>query len=106
MGNYVCQRAIHPGELLKDEVESRGLIQKSLAEQMGIPYTALNDILNSRRSLTATTAMLFEAAMGLSAGLLMRMQLDYNMQVARMDKKFAARLEAVRESALRTSAAI
>ena len=64
MGNYVCQRAIHPGELLKDEVESRGLIQKSLAEQMGIPYTALNDILNSRRSLTATTAMLFEAAMG------------------------------------------
>ena len=62
MGNYVCQRAIHPGELLKDEVESRGLIQKSLAEQMGIPYTALNDILNSRRSLTATTAMLFEAA--------------------------------------------
>ena len=103
MGNYVCQRAIHPGELLKDEVESRGLIQKSLAEQMGIPYTALND---SRRSLTATTAMLFEAAMGVSAGLLMRMQLDYNMQVARMDKKFAARLEAVRESALRTSAAI
>ena len=51
MGNYVCQRAIHPGELLKDEVESRGLIQKSLAEQMGIPYTALNDILNSRLSL-------------------------------------------------------
>ena len=50
--------------------------------------------------------MLFEAAMGVSAGLLMRMQLDYNMQVARMDKKFAARLEAVRESALRTSAAI
>ena len=106
MGNYVCQRAIHPGELLKDEVESRGLIQKSLAEQMGIPYTALNDILNSRRSLTATTAMLFEAAMGVSAGLLMRMQLDYNMQVARMDKKFAARLEDVRESASRTSAAI
>ena len=106
MENYVCQRAIHPGELLKDEVESRGLIQKSLAEQMGIPYTALNDILNSRRSLTATTAMLFEAAMGVSAGLLMRMQLDYNMQVARMDKKFAARLAAVRESASRTSAAI
>ena len=106
MENYVCQRAIHPGELLKDEVECRGLIQKSLAEQMGIPYTALNDILNSRRPLTATTAMLFEAAMGVSAGLLMRMQLDYNMQVARMDKKFAAHLEAVRESALRTSAAI
>lgn len=96
MGNYVCQRAIHPGELLKEEVEERGLMQKTLAEQMGIPYTALNDILNCRRPVTATTAMLFEAAMGVSSGLLMRMQLDYNMQVARADEKFAARLEAVR----------
>ena len=86
----------HPGELLKEEVDERGLMQKTLAEQMGIPYTALNDILNCRRPVTATTAMLFEAAMGVSAELLMNMQLKYNMQVAREDKKFAARLEAVR----------
>lgn len=106
MGNYTCQRPIHPGELLKEEVDERGLMQKTLAEQMGIPYTALNDILNCRRPVTATTAMLFEAAMGVSAGLLMRMQLDYNMQVAREDKKFAARLEAVRKSASCSSAIV
>ena len=29
-----------------------------------------------------STALLFEAALGISAGLLMRMQLDYNMQLA------------------------
>ena len=44
MNNYVCQRPIHPGELLKDEVESRNLSQIKLAEQTGISYKILNDI--------------------------------------------------------------
>jgi plasmid maintenance system antidote protein VapI len=56
---------------------------------MGIPYTALNDILNQRRPLTANTAMLFEAAMGVNTDLLMRMQLKYNMQIVRQDKSLA-----------------
>lgn len=87
----------HPGELLKEEIEYRGLSQKKLAGQMGISYTALNDILNERRPLTATTAMLFEAALGISAGMLMRLQMKYNMQVASEDKSFAKRLEEVRK---------
>jgi len=82
----------HPGELLKEEIEYRKLSQSSLAKQMGVPYTALNDILNQRRPLTANTALLFEAALGINADLLMRMQLKYNMQIARQDKSFANRL--------------
>ncbi len=74
MGKYICQRPIHPGELLKEEVEERKLSQRKLAEGMGISYKVLNDILNCRRPLTAQTAMLFEAALGISASLLMRMQ--------------------------------
>lgn len=27
MGTYTCQRPIHPGELLKEEIESRKLAQ-------------------------------------------------------------------------------
>ena len=82
----------HPGELLKEEVEYRKISQNSLAKQMGVPYTALNDILNERRPLTANTALLFEAALGINADLLMRMQLKYNMQIVRQDKSFACRL--------------
>ncbi|HJH64868.1 MAG TPA: HigA family addiction module antitoxin [Bacteroides mediterraneensis] len=74
MEKYICQRPIHPGELLKEEVEERKLSQRKLAEGMGISYKVLNDILNCRRPLTAQTAMLFEAALGISASLLMRMQ--------------------------------
>ena len=61
MGKYICQRPIHPGELLKEETEERKLSQRRLAEQMGISYKVLNDILNCRRPITTQTAMLFEA---------------------------------------------
>ncbi|MDR1632154.1 MAG: HigA family addiction module antidote protein [Dysgonamonadaceae bacterium] len=87
----------HPGELLKEEIEYRKLSQSSLAKQMGVPYTALNDMLNKRRPLTANTAMLFEAALGISADLLMRMQLKYNMQIVRQDKTLANRLAEIRK---------
>lgn len=99
MGNYICQRPIHPGELLKEELEYRNLSQVRLAEQTGISYKILNDILNCRRPLTTNTALVFEAALGISAGLLMRMQLDYNMQTAKQDKTFAKRLENIRKFA-------
>ena len=72
MGKYICQRPIHPGELLKEETEERKLSQRRLAEQMGISYKVLNDILNCRRPITTQTAMLFEAALGISASLLMQ----------------------------------
>ena len=54
----------HPGEILKEEIECRGISQCKLAEQMGIAYSALNEILNGRRPLTEKTALLFEAALG------------------------------------------
>ena len=94
MGKYTCQRPIHPGELLKEEIESRRLPQTQLAAQTGISYKVLNDILNCRRPLTTSTAMLLEAALGL-----MRMQLDYNMQQATCDKSFMERLAKVRKFA-------
>ena len=89
----------HPGELLKEEIEYRKLSQSSLAKQMGIPYTALNDILNKRRPLTAKTAMLFEAVLGINADLLMRMQLKYNMQIIRQDKTLAEHIAKVKQMA-------
>lgn len=99
MGTYTCQRPIHPGELLKEDIESRKLPQTRLAEQTGISYKSLNDILNCRRPLTTATAMLFEAALGISARLLMRMQLDYNMRQIISDKSFMKRLKQVQKYA-------
>ena len=81
MKHHVCARPIHPGELLKEEIEYRGIRQAQLAKQMGVSPTLLNDILNERRALTPTTALLFEAALGVSSDLLMGMQTDYAMRL-------------------------
>lgn len=89
----------HPGEILKDEIEYRGISQRKLAAQMGISYTVLNEILNARRPLTANTALLVEAALGIEADTLMRIQTKYNIQTARKDKTFSERLAKIRQAA-------
>jgi len=88
---------VHPGELIKDEIESRGLTQKSLANQMGVSYTVFNEILNGKRPVTTKYALLLEAALGIPADLWVRLQCDYDMQVARSDKSFVKRLENIRK---------
>ena len=90
----------HPGEVLKDEIEYRKISQSRLAKQMGMSYKILNDILNERRPITVTTAMMFEAALDIPADSLMRLQLKYNMQEAQRDNKFLSRLAEIRKMAL------
>jgi len=42
----------HPGEILKDEIEYRGISQRKLAEQMSMSYSVINEILNAHRPLS------------------------------------------------------
>lgn len=87
---------IHPGEILKEELETRGISQKQLSELMGIPYTMLNEILNCKRVLSTEVALLFEAALGINADMLCNMQSQYNMQSARQNTTLANRFKAIR----------
>ena len=89
----------HPGEVLKEEIEYRKISQRKLAEQMGISYKVLNDILNGRRTLTTLTAMMFEAALDIPADSLMRLQLKYNLQKAQEDETLMNRLRQIRQYA-------
>ena len=77
--------ATHPGEVLKDEIEARGISQRKLADSMGLTYSVINESLNARRPLTAKTALMFEAALDVPADSLMYLQTKYNMQTARKD---------------------
>ena len=88
-----------PGEILKDEIEYRGISQRKLASDIRMSYTVLNEILNARRPLTASTALMFEAALGVDADTLMRMQTKYNMQTARKDKTIIDRIAKIRNVA-------
>ncbi len=97
--NLTPAYATHPGEVIKDEIEYRKISQRKLAKQMGISYKVLNDLLNGRRSMTTATAMMLEAALGVPADSLMRLQLKYNMQQAAHDKSFMERLDQIRKYA-------
>ena len=90
---------IHPGEMIKDELLARGLTQKELARQMGVPYTVFNEILNGKRPVTTEYALLLEAALGTGAYIWLGLQAEYNMQKAKQDKSFMRRLEALRRYA-------
>ncbi|MCQ2143697.1 MAG: HigA family addiction module antitoxin [Bacteroidales bacterium] len=90
--------AIHPGELVKDEIESRGISQKKVAEIIGVPYTMLNEILNGKRPVTTETALLFEAALDINAELLVNMQSSYSLQTARKNKTLAERFASIRQT--------
>ncbi len=86
----------HPGEIVKDEIEYLGITQRDLAARMGVSYTQLNEILNGKRPVSSEIALLFEAVLGLEPVALTNMQNRYNMQVARKDKAFVKRLNAIR----------
>jgi len=89
----------HPGEVLKDEIEYRGISQKKLAAEMNVPYTLLNEVLNAKRPVNTEFALLIEAALDLPAEPLLRMQARYNMLVAKRNSQFIERLNKVRRIA-------
>lgn len=88
----------HPGDVLKEELEARGISQKKFSELLAIPYTQLNEILNGKRPVTTDFALMVEAALDINPELLINMQTRYNMSVARQKKPLIARLMDIKKA--------
>ena len=97
--NLTPYEPTHPGEVLKEEIESRGVSQRKLAKEMGISYSLLNEVLNCKRPVLTEYALLLEAALGIEAEMLIKMQARYNMVVTKRNKKFLEKLNKVRKVA-------
>ena len=80
----------HPGDVLKEELEARGISQKKFAEVLNVPYTQLNEILNGKRPVTTDFALMTEVALGINPELLINMQSRYNLSVSRQKKPLLA----------------
>lgn len=89
----------HPGEIIKDEIEYRNISQRKLAANIGMSHTALNEILNGKRPVSTASAFLFEAALGVQATTLLKLQMWYDMQTTKSDKSFMDRLASIRKVA-------
>ena len=89
----------HPGELLNDELECRGITQAKMAEQKDVRPSLLNEIIKGKRGINTEMALILEAALGIDAGLWLNLQSSYNMQVAKANEPFMARLANIRNMA-------
>lgn len=88
----------HPGDVLKEELESRNVSQRKFAELINVPYTQLNEILNGKRPISTDFALIMEASLGINPDLLINMQTRYNLAVARAKPTLLERLRIVRKS--------
>lgn len=77
----------HPGELIADELKARGLKQKELAMLLNMPASVLNDVIKAKRSVTAEMAVLLEKVMEIPADYWMKLQSQYNIDLANMNER-------------------
>ncbi len=80
-------QAFHPGTLLQDEIEYRGISQKELADTMHIAPTVLNEILHGKRNLTAALALKLEKALDIDAMTWMRLQVKFDIDSIRIKER-------------------
>ena len=65
----------HPGELLREEfLEPLELTQSRLAEEIGVPFQRVNDLVNGRRGVTPDTALRLAKLFGTTPDLWLNMQ--------------------------------
>ena len=79
---------VHPGEVLRDELEMRGIKQKDFARTIGMPASVLNDFVQGKRSVTPDIAILLEAALGKNARSWLTLQAERDLEVARQKEEF------------------
>lgn len=89
---------VHPGEMLKDELEARGISQRKFAALINVSYSVLNEVINGKRPITTEYALKIEAATGIVADFWLGLQADYNMQVARQDSSLSKILSQIRNA--------
>ena len=75
-------RPVHPGRILKDEIEARGLSANALAIALRTPSGRITDILNGKRGISPETAMRLARYFGNSARFWLNLQTAYELAVA------------------------
>lgn len=89
----------HPGEILREEIESRGITQTKLAQEIGVKVSLLNEIVNGKRDITVEYALMLEAALGIDSDFWINMQAAYNKAIVKHNKSFMEKLASIRRVA-------
>jgi addiction module HigA family antidote len=77
---------VHPGEVLMGEfLTPMNLSQNRLALALGVPARRINEIALEKRGVSADTALRLAAYFGNSADFWLGLQMDYDLDCARID---------------------
>lgn len=76
--------AVHPGVLLKEELEALHLTQKAAAEKAGVSKTVINEVIKGKRGISAELAVKLESAVESPARFWLNAQSVYDEIMARV----------------------
>lgn len=74
--------AIHPGEILADELAELGVSPTELSRLINVPPNRVTQIIHGRRGITGDTALRLGHWFGTSAQFWLNLQSDYDIRVA------------------------
>ncbi|HOC70904.1 MAG TPA: HigA family addiction module antitoxin [Candidatus Hydrogenedentes bacterium] len=86
---YAPDIAIPPGETLLESIKALGMSQTELAQRMGRPLKTINEIIKGKTAITPQTAMELERVVGAPARFWLRLEMDYQEALARLDERKA-----------------
>jgi addiction module HigA family antidote len=74
--------AIHPGQILRDELAELGVTPTELSRQIEVPPNRVTEIIHGRRSITGDTALRLGQWFGSSARFWLNLQSAYDLRAA------------------------
>lgn len=78
----MARPAIHPGEILADELQELGLSATEVARLLHVPTNRITQILNGKRAITADTALRLGRWFGTGPELWLNLQKSYELRLA------------------------
>jgi addiction module HigA family antidote len=88
----------HPGEILAEEfMRPIGLSQNALARALRVPPRRVNQLVHGRRAVTADTDLRLARYFGVSEGLFLGLQADYDLMQRK--RQIAAELATIQPRA-------
>ena len=81
----MARTPIHPGEILREELELLDLSAAEFARQLDVPTNRITGILNEQRGITADTALRLGHWFGTSAEMWLNMQKLYELRLAEQE---------------------
>ena len=74
--------AVHPGEILAEHMEMKGMTQAELARRAGLTRKLVSEIVAGKNPVTARTAVALGPVLGLTPVTWLILQADYDIYVA------------------------